>query len=330
MIIVTGGAGFIGSNLIWELNQRGFNRIIVVDRLGTSDKWKNLRGLDFFDFIDKEIFINQIEAGQFRHKIRTIFHLGACSSTTELDGDYLMKNNYDYSKSLLEFVATNSIRLIYASSAATYGLGERGFSDDHSKINSLKSLNLYGYSKHLIDKYFLNMEPKKRELITGLKFFNVYGPNEYHKGEMSSIIYKSFQTISQTGEFSLFKSNRSGIADGEQSRDFIYVKDVVKVMLFLADKLVPEIINVGTGEARSFKNLTQAVFIAMNRPAKIKFKQMPEQLKNKYQYYTCADISKLRQVGYSDSFSSIEEGVKDYVQEYLMQAEGNLSKCKGC
>ncbi len=313
-IVVTGGAGFIGSCLVKELNKNGRKDIIIVDNLGTSESWKNLVNLEYSDFISKNDFITQLEENKLKD-IELILHIGACSSTTEKDAAYLMENNFRYSKRIFDFCAKNNCRLVYASSAATYGDGTLGYEDN--LLHELKPLNMYGYSKKIFDQYVLTTKDKPVQYV-GLKFFNVYGPNEYHKGDMASVVFKGFNEITATGLLKLFKSYKEGVKDGEQKRDFIYIKDVVAVVLFMMDnKNVNGIFNVGTGKARTFYDLGKATFEALHKRGMIEFKEMPESLKEKYQYYTEANMKKLRSVGYTKEFFSLEDGVKDYVINYL-------------
>jgi len=312
MIIVTGGAGFIGSCIVKGLNDLGISNIIIVDELGTDEKWKNLVNLKYKDFIHKNNFLEELK---LMKNIDLIIHMGACSSTTETDSDYLIDNNFKYSKELFDWCLKNNCRLIYASSAATYGDGSIGYDD--SKTDELKPLNMYGYTKKLFDQYVLNSENKPKQCV-GLRFFNVYGPNEYHKGKMASVIFHSFNQIKKEKEIKLFKSYKKEYSDGEQKRDFVYVKDTVEVVLFMMknDK-INGIFNVGTGEARSFNDLARSVFKAMNLKENIKYVDMPQGLKEKYQYYTQANNEKLRKAGYKKKFYSLEEGTKDYVCKYL-------------
>ncbi len=315
MIIVTGGAGFIGSALVRRLNEEGYDNIIIVDNLGTSSKWKNLINLKFKDYIHKSEFLDKINNMQF---IEAIFHLGACSSTTEDDADYLFSNNFDYSRRLAEYSLHNDIRYIYASSAATYGAGENGYSDADDQTEKLRPLNQYGFSKLLMDRWVLRNNLQNK--ICGLKFFNVFGPNEYHKGSMKSMVFKSWDQFNNNGSVKLFKSNHPDFTDGEQQRDFIYVKDVVDVICWLSEhKNVNGIFNVGTGIAHTWKKLVQAVFAALGKKENIQYIEMPPELKNSYQNYTCAQIDKLKNAGYTKSFLPLNESVRDYVLNYLNQ-----------
>jgi len=318
MIIVTGGAGFIGSAFIWRLNQEGIDDIVIVDRLGTDNKWKNLVNRRFVDYIHKDEFLQMVCADQVPFEISAIVHMGACSSTTERDADYLWKNNYLYSRRLTEWAMKRNIRFIYASSAATYGDGTLGFSDDHSKISKLKPINMYGYSKQLFDLWVL--KNKLENKIAGIKFFNVFGPNEYHKEEMTSVIFKAFHQIKETGKVRLFKSYKKEYPDGGQMRDFVYVKDCLDVMWWLFNnQKVNGIFNLGTGKARTWNDLIKAVFVAMGRKTNIQYIEMPESLRDQYQYFTQAEMNKLKITGCPVVFLSLEDSVRDYVVNYLQQ-----------
>ena len=304
--IVTGGAGFIGSNIVRELNRRGESDILIVDRLRNGEKWKNLLGLHYEDYLDKKTFREAFEFGDF-DDAEVLIHLGACSSTTELDADYLADNNYRYTRQLCESCLAADIRFVYASSAATYGDGTLGYSDDDSVTPTLMPLNMYGYSKQMFDLWALKNGLFDR--IAGLKYFNVYGPGEDHKADMRSVINKAYAQIITQGVVKLFKSHRPDYQDGEQLRDFVYVKDAVNLTLFLADHpKTSGLFNCGTGQARSWKDLVTAVFTAMNRKPNIEFVDMPESLREKYQYYTQADMSKIQAAGYSIPFHSLEGG----------------------
>ena len=318
MIIVTGGAGFIGSTLIAALNKRQITDILVVDELGTDQKWKNLLNLSFTDYVEKDDFLEMVIEDKLDSSIDAVFHLGACSDTTETNASYLIKNNYEYSKLLAQWATDADIRFIYASSAATYGDGSAGFSDDQEKIEILRPLNMYGYSKHLFDLWARRTGLLKN--IVGLKYFNVFGPNEYHKGDMRSFVIKAFEQITSTGKVRLFKSYKSEYADGEQSRDFIYVKDAVDMTLFFYENpQINGLFNIGSGKARTWNDLVKAVFAAMERKPNIEYIEMPEPIRNQYQYYTCADITNLRKAGYSKKTTSLEEAITDYVQNYLQK-----------
>ena len=320
MIIVTGGAGFIGSALVWKLNQMGEENIVIVDHLGESDKWKNLTGLKFVDYYNKDVFYNMIIEDEIPFDVKCVFHLGACSSTTEKDADYLIKNNYRYSLELAKFCLYRGGRFIYASSAATYGDGSFGYNDNENEINNLRSLNMYGFSKHFFDQWIKREDLFKR--VVGLKYFNVYGPNEYHKGEMRSVVHKAFGQINATGKVKLFKSYLPDYKDGEQKRDFIYIKDAVDMTVYFYEhKEVNGLFNIGTGEARTWNDLVTSLFNAMEKPVDIEYTEMPEYLKAKYQYFTQADTSKLRNSGYDKPITKLEDGVTDYVKNYLLKKE---------
>lgn len=313
--IVTGGAGFIGRNLVASLNTKGNDNIIIVDNLGSSEKWKNLVGLKFDDYIDKKEFIKRIENNQFSN-IDAIFHLGACSSTTEKDANYLMSNNFLYTRTLCEWALMHQAKFIYASSAATYGDGNQGYCDEINNLNALEPLNMYGFSKHLFDLTALKKGYFDR--IAGLKYFNVYGPHECHKGDMRSLINKAYPVIKETGKIKLFKSHRPDYKDGEQLRDFVYVKDAVEETIYFYENMdITGLFNCGTGQARSWNDLITALFNAMHIEPNIEYIDMPEQLQGKYQYFTQADMTKVRNTGFKHKFMSIEEGVRDYVDSYL-------------
>ncbi len=318
MIVVTGGAGFIGSAIIWKLNQMGIEDIIVVDRFDENEKWRNLIPLRFMDVFDSEAFLEYM-THDFLEKagVETIFHMGAISATTEKNFDNLLRNNYELSKLLCNQSLNNNIRFIYASSAATYGSGENGYDDDEEKIFTLRPLNGYGYSKQLFDQWAY----KNRILdkIVGLKYFNVFGPNEYHKDDMRSVVHKCYEQIRDTGKASLFKSTVDGLEDGEQKRDFIYIKDAVDMTIyFMENKIVNGIYNVGTGKATSFNSFVNAIFSALELEPSIEYFDMPNDLINKYQNFTQANMKKLTDTGYKLNTTPIEAAVKDYVQEYLV------------
>jgi ADP-L-glycero-D-manno-heptose 6-epimerase len=325
MIIVTGGAGFIGSAFIWKLNQEGIEDIVIVDRLGKKDKWKNLVNLRFVNYFHKDDFLPLIYADTVPFDVEAIIHMGACSSTTERDADYLWQNNYVYTGELAEWALNRNIRFIYASSAATYGDGSLGFSDDHDKINALKPINMYGYSKQLFDLRVLKHSWENQ--VAGIKFFNVFGPNEYHKEDMSSVIFKAFHQITQTAKVKLFKSYKPEYKDGGQLRDFVYVKDCIDVMWWLFQNPdVNGIFNLGTGKARTWNDLIGAVFTALGLKTNIEYIEMPEALRNQYQYFTEAKMDKLKDMGCPVDFSSLEDSVRDYVVNYLQQPDPHLGK----
>ena len=314
------GAGFIGSAFIWKLNSEGIDDILVVDNLGESEKWKNLVNLRYTDYIHKEDFRHVLDEDMLSaENIEAVIHLGACSSTTERDADYLMENNFHYTCDLAQWAVSHDIRFIYASSAATYGNGSLGFDDDLGGIERLRPINMYGYSKQLFDLWAI-----KKGLIdrmVGVKFFNVFGPNEYHKEDMTSVVFKSFHQIQDTGRVRLFKSHHPDYADGGQKRDFVYVKDCVDVLWeFVRQQEVTGIFNLGTGRARTWNDLVNAVFAAMNLPPHIDYIDMPESLRGQYQYFTEARMEKLRTTGVETNFSSLEDTVADYVKNHL-QAE---------
>jgi ADP-L-glycero-D-manno-heptose 6-epimerase len=318
MIIVTGGAGFIGSALIAALNKRQITDILVVDELGTDQKWKNLRNLSFADYVEKDDFLEMVIEDKLDSSLGAVFHLGACSDTTETNASYLIKNNYEYSKLLAQWATDADIRFIYASSAATYGDGSAGFSDDHEKIENLRPLNMYGYSKHLFDLWARRAGLLKK--LVGLKYFNVYGPNEYHKADMRSFCLKAFEQLNATGKVRLFKSYKPEYADGEQKRDFIYVKDAVDMTLFFYDNpKISGLFNIGTGKARTWNDLVKAVFAAMGKEPNIEYIEMPESICDQYQYFTEADITNLHKAGYNKETTPLEDAIKDYVQNYLQK-----------
>ena len=318
MIVVTGGAGFIGSAIVWRLNQLGEEEVVIVDELGTDEKWKNLVGLRFTDFINKNDFLERISGDAFAGSISAIIHMGACSSTTEKDADFLMDNNFKYTVELAKYCIVKGVRFIYASSAATYGDGSRGYEDDESKLNELVPMNMYGYSKHLVDVWAV--KEKVLNKIVGLKYFNVFGPNEYHKGDMRSVVHKAFGQIRETGGVKLFKSYLKEYSNGEQMRDFIYVKDAVDMTLFfLENKDKNGIFNIGTGKARTWNDLVTILFKAMNKKVNIEYIDMPEAIRNKYQYFTQAKMEKLFDAGYDKPISSLEDGINEYVKNYLVE-----------
>ncbi|MBN2097733.1 MAG: ADP-glyceromanno-heptose 6-epimerase [Candidatus Omnitrophica bacterium] len=311
-VIVTGAAGFIGSCLLWKLNQQGVDDILVVDNLGDSLKWRNLLGKRFHDYIEKDDFLNLVLEEKIDKRTDVIVHLGACTSTVCTDARYFIKNNYEYSKVLAEFALKNKISFIYASSAATYGSGKDGFSDEDKVSVTLTPLNMYGFSKQLFDLWLINQGLQQK--VAGFKFFNVFGPNEYHKGEMMSVIAKSFDKIVKEKKIRLFKSYRSDYADGEQKRDFIYVKDAVDVLWhFIEHPKKTGIFNLGSGCAHTWNMLAQAIFSALGLPTNIEYFDMPEAIRDKYQYYTQADLSKLQKAEINHHFFDFTEAVGDYV-----------------
>ncbi len=313
MIIVTGGAGFIGSALIWRLNKLNCEDIIVVDHFSEDNKYKNLVHLKFRDVFDKTDFANMVADGFFKkNKIEIIYHLGACSSTTQKDMGYLLKNNYEYSKLLCKHACENGIRFIYASSAATYGNGLNGYVDDENSLEKLVPMNAYGFSKHLFDLW-VKKEGYLKEVV-GLKYFNVFGPNEYHKGDMRSVAHKAFEQIKSTGKVRLFKSHLPNYADGEQKRDFIYVKDAVEMTLHFGHKpQLNGIYNIGTGAPNTFNHLVSKVFQELNLPLNIEYFDMPPDIKKNYQYYTSADMTKFYKTGFKEKLYGFDNGIADYI-----------------
>jgi len=317
MIVVTGAAGFIGSCLISKLNSENFNYIIAVDDFSDEKKNKNLEGKNILHKIDRNDFFDWIEESDHGKLVEFILHMGARTDTSEFDKSIFDELNVNYSKKVWHTAVKHQIPLIYASSAATYGLGEHGYHDTEDIIPSLQPLNPYGDSKNEFDLWAVQQE-KKPFFWAGLKFFNVYGPNEYHKGRMASVIWHAYRQIKEKEQMKLFRSHRSDIKDGEQSRDFIYVKDVINIIYFLIHQRQHSgIYNIGTGQARSFLELTKNTFAAMDVAENVSFIDTPQDIRDKYQYFTEANIIKLRNIGYQDSFFTLEEGVKDYVQHYL-------------
>ncbi len=315
VVIVTGGAGFIGSCMVRTLNDMGITDIIVVDHIASTEKWMNLRNKKYLEYVPREVFPERLQRGDFG-RVSGILHLGACSATTEKNFDYLWSNNVEYTKKIWRYAAQKEIPLIYASSAATYGDGSQGF-DDACDIDVLRPLNGYGYSKQAFDQWTRRQTETPAQHV-GLKFFNVYGPNEYFKGSMASMVFHGYRQMRDSGEIRLFKSENPKYADGQQLRDFVYVKDVCRVMRFFMEH--PEqsgLFNVGTGRAQSFQELVSAVFTALGGTPNIRFIEMPEHLKEKYQYYTQAELTKLRAAGYAEPFMDVDAGVRDYVIHYL-------------
>ncbi|GAB5465943.1 MAG: ADP-glyceromanno-heptose 6-epimerase [Candidatus Kapaibacteriales bacterium] len=322
MVVVTGGSGFIGSCLVDALNKKGINDILVVDHMGESDKWKNLYGKRFTDYLDRDDFRSVLSSELTSYPIDAIYHLGACSATTEKDVLYLMDNNYQYSKEVFLLAQEVGAKFIYASSAATYGLGENGYSDNLDL--ELKPLNAYGFSKYAFDRWLI--ENGYIDDALGLKFFNVFGPNEYHKGDMASMVFKAWKQIKSTGKIKLFKSNFNEYADGDQRRDFIYVKDAVSATLALADNGSNGIYNIGTGKAHSWNELMKAVFKSLGVEPDIEYIDMPERLKGQYQNFTEADMDKFHKAlnGNGFKFTDLEESVADYVVGYLEKGQKTI------
>jgi ADP-L-glycero-D-manno-heptose 6-epimerase len=316
MIIVTGAAGFIASNLVKKLNDEGHKNLILVDDFTRNDKNKNLEGKEYKEQIDRESFLGWLKENA--NKVDFIFHLGARTDTTEFNKAIFDHLNLNYSKEIWQISAQNNIPLIYASSGATYGGGELGYKDNHELPFKLKPLNPYGESKNDFDKWVLQQE-KQPNFWAGVKFFNVYGPNEYHKGRMASVIFHAYNQIKETGKMKLFRSHREDYKDGEQLRDFIYVKDVIDVLYFFMKKQPKNgLFNIGQGKARTFNDLVQNTFKSMNINGKIEYIDTPEDIRDKYQYFTEADIEKLRSAGYNKPFHTLEEGIEDYVKNYLI------------
>jgi ADP-L-glycero-D-manno-heptose 6-epimerase len=317
MIIVTGAAGFIGSCLIQKLNELKFRYIIAVDDFSNAEKNLNLANKAIMERVDRKDLFAWLEKNN--REVEFFFHIGARTDTTEFDTAIFDELNLDYSKKVWEACVNYQIPLVYASSAATYGLGENGYEDREELISSLKPLNPYGDSKNDFDIWALN-QPKKPFFFAGLKFFNVYGPNEYHKGRMASVIWHAYQQITKNGVLKLFKSHRSDFKDGEQMRDFIYVKDLIDVCIFLMEhRKNSGIYNLGTGKARSFNDLGVATFQALDLKPTIEYIDTPADIRDKYQYFTEATMQKLRSIGYDKPFTSLEDGVEDYVQNYLVK-----------
>jgi len=319
-IIVTGGSGFIGSALIWRLNQLGEDNILIVDSLGSSNKWRNITGLNFMDYMEKDDFLKKIISDGLPNNIQTIFHFGACSSTTESDIRYLIKNNYEFSKILASQAVAKGARFIYASSAATYGDGGQGYLDEENIIGNLRPMNGYGFSKQIFD--LLALRAGWLDKIVGLKFFNVFGPNEYHKGGMRSMVCKGFEQIMAKGKINLFHSYRNGYMDGEQDRDFIYVKDAVEMVIFIYQH--PELhglFNIGSGTAQTWNMLAKILFDVTEKRRQIQYVPIPDDIKKTYQYHTQADMNKLRQAGYDKTITPLFEAISDYVNNYLSQGK---------
>jgi ADP-L-glycero-D-manno-heptose 6-epimerase len=317
MIVITGSAGFIGSCIVSKFNSEGVNNLILVDDFSVADKQANYTLKTFYQKIERKHFIDWFDNNY--NIVSHVIHIGARTDTTEKDVHILNELNLDYTKAIWRICAKNNISLIYASSAATYGLGEHGYEDDETKIPLLKPLNLYGESKNDFDKWALQQKQTPPNWY-GLKFFNVYGPNEYHKGRMASVIFHSFLQINETGKVKLFRSHNSNYTDGGQLRDFVYVKDVVNVIWFLySSKVKNGIYNLGSGKARTFLDLANATFKALNIEPNIEFIDTPIDIRDKYQYFTEANMNKLVNAGYSKKFTSLEEGVNDYVKNYLIK-----------
>lgn len=327
MHIVTGGAGFIGSVMVWKLNQVGIDDIWIVDRLQKDSKWKNLRGLKFSEIISPDDFLaSLLEHGHLPENTEAIVHMGACSSTTEQDAEYLLNNNYRFSQSIAKAALDQDIRLLVASSAATYGDGKYGYDDGEDNLYRLRPLNMYGYSKLLFDQWAARSGALRK--LASLRFFNVYGPNEYHKASMASMVFKAFNRVMDEGKLELFRSHHPNYKDGEQQRDFVYVKDIVDAMWWLLTK--PEvngIFNLGTGVEETWNNLAKVVFAATGKPVNIEYIDMPANIRKQYQYHTKANITRLRDAGYEGTFHPVADGVQDYIVNHLMKDDTYINNC---
>jgi len=324
MILITGAAGFIGSALAWELNCRGNTQLLLADHLGSTEKWRNLVGLKFTDYLEKDRLLSLIRSdAKELGSIKAILHLGACSSTTEENASYLVENNLLFSQELATWALQKNIKMLYASSAATYGAGELGYSDQINDIYSLRPLNAYALSKQLFDQWAFSKGYSNR--LIGLKFFNVYGPNEYHKGNMRSMVHKAYGQITTQGKVQLFQSHHPDYSHGGQLRDFLYIKDATALTLHLLENSLPGgLYNLGTGEAHSWVELMTALFKALNKPVQIDYIPMPHALQAKYQYFTQADMKKTLATGYPHKFRTLQEAVSDYVT-YLQKGEQTLA-----
>ena len=315
-IIVTGGAGFIGSAIVWRLNQLGYDDILIVDRMDETDKWKNLAPLAFEELIEADQFLLEIELYE---DADVLIHMGACSSTTERNSRLMLENNYRYSIELVNYAIENDMRFIYASSAATYGDGSAGMDDAIVGMHKLRPLNVYGYSKLLFDRYVA--DNKLFDRVVGLRYFNVFGPNENHKGDMRSLVNKAFDEIKATGKLQLFKSSNPDYADGEFGRDFVYVKDAVDMTLHFLETDESGLFNVGSGQMNTWNFLADAIFKALDLPRNVEYIDMPEHLRDRYQYHTQADITRIRKTGYKAPITPLNAAVSDNVQNYLMPAK---------
>ncbi|MCC6163191.1 MAG: ADP-glyceromanno-heptose 6-epimerase [Acidobacteria bacterium] len=315
-VLVTGGAGFIGSALVWGLNERGSSRIVIADRLGTDAKWRNLRALRFEDYVEADDLLPRLDAGTLGD-FDLVLHMGACSATTEQDASYLVRNNYEFSKDLCLWADRHGARVVYASSAATYGDGTAGMDDDAARIETLRPLNMYGYSKLIHDRWARDNGLLQR--MAGLRFFNVFGPNESHKGDMRSVVDKACAEIRANGTVRLFRSHRPDYRDGEQQRDFVYVKDIVDMTLHVAATGASGLFNLGSGQAHTWLDLVRPIFAALNVPERIEFVDMPEVLRGTYQYHTQADIARLRASGYAKTPTPLATAVTEYVRDYLVR-----------
>ena len=325
--IVTGGAGLIGGAVVAALNEAGEDDILVVDHLGTSEKWKNLRGLQFTDYLEKDIFRRLLHEGKFNDAgIKAVFHLGACSSTTERDASYLADNNFNVTKELAAFSVSSQAHFLYASSAATYGAGEHGYVDDEEKMHELRPLNMYGYSKLMFDLWAKRTGILRS--ITGMKFTNVFGPNEKHKAPMRSMVLRSIEQITSRGYVELIRSDRPEYADGEQMRDFLYVKDAVKMVMFLFRRSdAGGLYNIGSGRAETWNALARAAFAALDKPVDIEYIEMPEHLRDRYQYYTKAELGKLHALGFTEEATSLHDAIGDYIRNYMVPGKFLGDEC---
>lgn len=325
MYVVTGGAGFIGSAFIHKLNCEGVTNILVVDSLDSTDRWRNLVGLTFNEYFDKDRFLELLVADEISPRPKAIIHLGACSTTTERDAAFMMETNYDYTRALVDYSVSHKVRLIYASSASTYGDGRYGYNDNEEELKRLHPLNIYGYSKHLIDLYVRRQGYFDKTI--GIKFFNVFGPNEYHKGEQRSVVAKAYDQIRSLGSVKLFRSHHPDYANGEQKRDFIYIKDALNVMWWmLQNPKVSGLYNLGSGTARTWNDLVHAIFAALETKPAIEYIDMPAEIREHYQYFTEAKMTKLGDAGYREGFTPLEEAVRDYVVNYLQPGEQRLQR----
>jgi ADP-L-glycero-D-manno-heptose 6-epimerase len=325
MILVTGAAGFIGSVVVQALNEDGIDDLLLVDHLGTSDKWRNLLGKRFRDYLDHQALLDRIARGDLdRAKVTAVLHIGARTDTTERDADLLLRLNFEYSRALCGWALARRARFVYASSAAVYGDGSLGFSDADELTPRLRPLNAYGFSKWLFDCWVLHKGLGRK--VVGLRFFNVYGPNEYHKGRMASVVFHAYPRAKREGSVLLFESDRPDVAHGEQKRDFVYVKDAGRVVRhFLRKRSANGIFNVGSGQARTFRDLGVALLKACRRsPRGVRYVPMPEDLKGKYQYFTQADLTRLRRSGFEDPTTGVEAGVMEYVRQYLDRPDPHL------